>query len=104
MIDATLRVSILEEQAADPAVGVILLDVVLGYGAHADPAAPLSSAISDGLSGRGEGLSVVAFLCGTPGDPQGLDSQAEQLLAAGALVTRSNSQAARLALDAAGLA
>jgi hypothetical protein len=42
-------------------------------------------------------------LCGAAGDPQGLDAQAATLRAAGALVTRSSAQAARLALTAAGL-
>ncbi len=103
MIDPTLRVSILKEQSTDPAVGVILLDVVLGFGAHPDPAAELSPAIREGLSRRGERLSVIVFLCGTPGDPQGLESQAEQLLEAGAVVTRSNAHAAHLALQACGV-
>lgn len=103
MIDPTLRVSILEEQSADPAVGVVLLDVVLGYGAHADPAAALAPAIEAGLSRRGGGLNVIAFLCGTKGDPQSLESQAEQLLEAGAVVTRSNVHAAGLALEGVGL-
>ena len=104
MIDPSLRVSILGEQVADPEVGVVLLDVVLGYGSHPDPAAELAPAIEAGLSNRGEGLNVVAFLCGTKGDPQGLEAQADQLLEAGAIVTRSNAHAAQLALDAVGLA
>jgi FdrA protein len=46
---------------------------------------------------------VVVSLCGAAGDPQGLDAQAAALRAAGALVTRSSAQAARLAVAAAGL-
>jgi FdrA protein len=42
-------------------------------------------------------------LCGAAGDPQGLDRQAAALRQAGALVTRSSAQAARLALAAGGL-
>ena len=38
MIDPEARIELLREQAADPAVAAILLDVVLGYGAHPDPA------------------------------------------------------------------
>ncbi len=103
MIDPTVRVSILREQARDPAVGVLLLDVVLGYGAHPDPAGELAPAIREGLGARGESLSVIAFVCGARRDPQGLEAQAEALLDAGAVVTRSNAHAARIALDAAGL-
>ena len=103
MIDPTLRISMLSEQSADPAVGVLLLDVVLGYGAHPDPASALAPAIKAALSRRAGALSVVVFLCGTKGDYQGLEAQADQLLEAGALVTTSNAHAARLALESAGL-
>ena len=42
MIDRAPGSSMLREQAEDPAVAVVLLDVVLGYGAHADPAGQLA--------------------------------------------------------------
>ena len=103
MIDPTLRISMLKEQGADPAVGVLLLDVVLGYGAHPDPAGALAPAIEAALSPSGGTLNVVVFLCGTERDHQGLEAQADQLLEAGAVVTRSNAHAARLALEGAGL-
>jgi succinyl-CoA synthetase alpha subunit len=41
MIDLRLRNDRMLEEAADPQVAVILLDVVLGYGSHPDPAAEL---------------------------------------------------------------
>jgi FdrA protein len=103
MIDPTLRISMLKDQGADPAVGVLLLDVVLGYGAHPDPATAIAPAIEAALSRRGDSLNVVVFLCGTKGDHQGLEAQADRLLEAGAVVTRSNAHAARLALEGAGL-
>ena len=46
MIDQSLRLERLAAEAADPAVAVILLDVVLGHGAHPDPAAELGPAIA----------------------------------------------------------
>ena len=51
-----------------------------------------------------EGLDrhVIVALCGADGDPQGLDAQRARLEAAGAVVTRSNAHAARLAKEAAG--
>jgi FdrA protein len=103
MIDPGLRNERFRREAADPATGVVLLDVVLGYGAHPDPAGELVPLIRESLAGRSGGLSVVVSLCGADGDPQGLDGQAAALRAAGALVTRSSAQAARLALAAAGL-
>ena len=102
MIDPSLRNERFRREAADPATGVVLLDVVLGYGAHPDPAGELAPLIARALADRPGGLSVVVSLCGAAGDPQGLDGQAATLQAAGGLVTRSSAQAARLALAAAG--
>jgi FdrA protein len=103
MIDPGLRNERFRREAADPETGVVLLDVVLGYGAHPDPAGELVPLVERALADRPGGLSVVVSLCGAAGDPQGLDGQAATLRAAGALVIRSSAQAARLALAAAGL-
>jgi FdrA protein len=103
MIDPGLRNERFRREAADPGTGVVLLDVVLGYGAHPGPAGELAPLIEQALAGRPGGLSVVVSLCGAAGDPQGLDGQAAALRAAGALVTRSSARAAGLALTAAGL-
>jgi FdrA protein len=102
MIDPGLRNERFRREAADPETGVVLLDVVLGYGAHPDPAGELAPLVERALADRRGGLSVVVSLCGAAGDPQGLDGQAATLRAAGALVTRSSAEAARLALAAAG--
>jgi FdrA protein len=103
MIDPGLRNERFRREAADPETGVVLLDVVLGYGAHPDPAGELAPLVERALADRPGRLSVVVSLCGAAGDPQDLDGQAAALRAAGALVTRSSAQAARLALVAAGL-
>jgi FdrA protein len=103
MIDPGLRNERFRREAADPETGVVVLDVVLGYGTHPDPAGELAALVERALADRPGGLSVVVSLCGAAGDPQGLDGQAATLGAAGALVTRSSAQAARLALAAAGL-
>src|SRR3990170_5007036 len=84
MIDNDLRLRRLRQEAADPETAVILLDVVLGGGAHTDPASEIAPAIAEAL-GR-TSLTVVVVLVGTKEDPQGLDSQRERLLASGALV------------------
>jgi FdrA protein len=103
MIDPGLRNERFRREAADPETGVVLLDVVLGYGAHPDPGGELAPLVERALADRPGTLSVVVSLCGAAGDPQGLEGQAAALRAAGALVTRSSAQAARLALVAAGL-
>jgi FdrA protein len=95
MIDSTLRLEHLEAEAADPDTAVLLLDMVLGHGAHPDPAADLGPAIADAV---GRGVPVVVALVGTAGDPQGLARQAAVLTDAGAEVFASNAQAARRAV------
>ena len=54
MIDQSLRLERLAAEAADPAVAVILLDVVLGHGAHPDPAAELGPAIAAAAAAAGQ--------------------------------------------------
>jgi succinyl-CoA synthetase alpha subunit len=91
MIDGTLRLQKLREAAADPTTAVMLLDVVLGYGAHPDPAGVLVPAL------REIEQPVVVYVCGTDADPQHRSHQVAQLQAAGALVGESNLEAAGLA-------
>jgi FdrA protein len=98
MMDNDLRIRRLRQEADDPEVAVILLDVVLGYGAHPDPAGELAPAIAEArarATEAGRYLEVVAVVVGTDEDPQGLDAQAQQLEAAGARVETSNDIAVR---------
>jgi FdrA protein len=95
MIDGTRRLERLAAEAADPSCAVILVDVVLGYVADADPAATLAPAVA---AARDRGVAVVVSLTGTAGDPQGLHRQAEALRDAGAAVFASNAGAARYAV------
>lgn len=87
MIDQDLRLRRLRQEAADPAVGVILLDVVLGDGAHADPAGELAPVIAQARA------KVVVIVIGTDEDPQGLAVQIETLERAGAHVFRTVTEA-----------
>jgi FdrA protein len=101
MIDLALRLDRIAEEAADPACAVLLLDVVLGYGSHADPAGPLAPAIAQArerAAADGRDLAVVISLVGSRGDPQGRDSTAGALVAAGASVHLSNAAATRAAV------
>lgn len=97
MIDPDLRLRRLRQEGADPEVGMILLDLVLGDGAHADPAGALAPAIEQALGGaRGEGreLAVAVVLVGTGEDPQGMAEQAATLERAGARVCRTTEELA----------
>jgi FdrA protein len=97
MIDQSLRLERLAAEAADPAVSVVLLDVVLGHGAHPDPAAELGPAIAAARANGG--VAVVVSLISATSDPQGRDRQAAALQAAGAHVFASNAAAARFACE-----
>lgn len=100
MIDWTLRLERLAEEAADPTCAVVLLDVVLGYGAHEAPAGilvPALHAARERAAVDGRDLAVVVSLTGTAGDPQGLEATARALQEAGASVHLSNAAAARTA-------
>jgi FdrA protein len=102
MIDPTLRLEHLSRAAADPRTSVLLLDVVLGHGAEADPAALLGPAITAAITtagGQGRTLPVVVACVGTEHDPQGLTRQARVLAEAGAEVHLSNARAAARAVE-----
>ncbi len=100
MIDQRTRLDRIATEARDPQTSVLLLDVVLGHGAHPDPAAELAPALADALAyadNEGRELAVVVSLCGTDADLQGLSRTAEALVAVGAQVYLSNAAAARAA-------
>ena len=100
MIDPSTRVARIAAEAADPETAVLLIDIVLGYAGHSDPAGALAGAIRAARGqavAAGRELAVVAFVCGTEEDPQVRSNQERILREAGALVAPSSSQAARLA-------
>jgi FdrA protein len=97
MIEPAVRDGPLAEAFADPAVGVVLLDVVLGYGAHPDPARHVARV----LAGR-DGPLVVASVTGTDDDPQPRSAQVRTLVEAGVIVAESNADAAEIAIRAIG--
>ena len=100
MIDFAARTERLAAEARDPSTAVVVLDVVLGYGANADPAGELAPAVREAraIAARdGRHLVVVGFVCGTDGDPQGLAGQVAKLREAGAVLAPTSTAAARLA-------
>jgi FdrA protein len=95
MIDGRVRREWIDKEGRDAGTAVLLLDVVLGYGAHPDPAGELLPAIRAVRERRP--LAIVASVCGTDADPQPRRAQIDRLLDAGVIVMDSNAQAARLA-------
>jgi FdrA protein len=98
MMDNELRINRLETEGADPETAVILLDVVLGYGSHPDPASELAPAIKsvrDKAAKDGRYLEVVVILSGTDADPQDMAAQEKLLKDAGAKVYLSSDQGVR---------
>jgi succinyl-CoA synthetase alpha subunit len=99
MIDNDLRMRRIVQEARDPEVAVIMLDVVIGYGAHPDPASELIKAVKDGrrvAADEGREIIFVASVTGTELDPQGLSRTVETLRSADVVVLDSNAAAARL--------
>jgi FdrA protein len=91
MLDNDLRIRRFKQEAADPTVGLILLDVVLGEGTHPDPASELAPVIKDVV--LHSKMEVAAIVIGTEDDPQNLVSQMDRLRDAGAILFRSVTEA-----------
>jgi FdrA protein len=99
MIDPAARREIMREQAFGADIAAVLLDVVLGYGSHPDPAGEIAGTCADIVAA---GATVVGYVLGARADQQGLDRQRATLAEAGAIVTESAAQAARTAAAIAG--
>ena len=100
MIDPSTRIERIGKEAEDPEVALLLLDVMLGYGSHPDPAGAMVESIvkaKDKAGTRGGYLSVIASITGTEMDFQNLEDQRNKLESAGCVVMPSNFQASVLA-------
>jgi succinyl-CoA synthetase alpha subunit len=105
MIDPLLRDAAVRTQGADPQTAAILFDVVLGFGAHDNPAGGLAQALADAqreARAQGRTLALIGHVCGTDGDPQMLAGQEQVLRDVGVLLGRSNAHATRIAADIVG--
>jgi len=97
MIEPAVRDAPLARALADTTTGVVLLDVVLGWGGHMDPAGHLAAT----LQGRAkDGPLVIASVTGTDADPQVRSAQVARLSAVGVVIAPSNAAAAQMAFDA----
>ena len=90
MIDPDYRAERVVQEFADPNVGVICFDVVLGYGSHPDMAGEMVAAIERGRKKSGRNPVLAACICGTEEDPQGWQQQKARLAEAGVSVFPTN--------------
>ena len=95
MIDPGVRDDALRAALRDQTIGVILIDVVIGYGSHDDPAGCVASVLAQH---DGQTPLVVGSVTGTDADPQNRTAQEALLRAAGVTVLPSNADAAEYAL------
>lgn len=97
MIEPSFRSERIITEADKLEVAVILFDVVLGHGCHADPAGAAVEAVLAARAQRNKEIIFVASVCGSEDDPQGLTEQVRKLKESGVHVCSSNARAARLA-------
>ena len=96
MINPSLQADFIKKQIADPQVGVVLFDVVLGHGSHDSPAEALARAVMDSRTVN-NAFVAVASVVGASGDPQDLMYQREILADAGVIVFDDTATAAMFA-------
>ncbi|HCR3320765.1 acyl-CoA synthetase FdrA [Citrobacter freundii] len=101
MIDPALRNQLITDLGSQPQVRVLLVDVVIGYGATADPAASLVEAWQKACAVRDidQPLFAIATVTGTERDPQCRSLQIATLEDAGIAVVSSLPEATLLAAE-----
>ncbi len=100
MIEPVLRNERLAIEIADPRAGLLLFDVVLGYGSHPDPAGILVRGVEQARQAAREqnrSILAIASVTGTEDDPQDYRAQVRRLEEAGIVVAPDNRAAAQLA-------
>lgn len=105
MIDPEKRIECMESAIDDESTGVILLDIMLGYGSHEDMAGALLPSIlrlRKKAENAGRKVFFVATVCGTRKDYQGYDEAVKKLQDAGVIVCENNKLACRTAIQAIG--
>lgn len=97
MIDPTTRNLEIQNRLANEDIGVLLLDVVIGFGATPDPASQLIEAIQHIREQREKPINVIATVTGTDQDPQSRTQQIQLLLEGNISVVNSLEEAVLLA-------
>ncbi len=98
MIDPSARGERMKQEGRDENVALVLMDMVLGYGSHQDPAGEMIESIKEAkatMASNGGHLTVVASVCGTEGDPQDLEATEQKLKDIGVILMPSNAQAVK---------
>ncbi len=96
MIDPEGRIDAIEREGHARETSVVLIDVVLGFGSHPDPAGVLAPTC-EAVMANPSGPQVVAYVLGTAADPQGREAQLRQLEEVGCIVAPTNARAATAA-------
>ncbi|STY63304.1 acyl-CoA synthetase FdrA [Mannheimia haemolytica] len=106
MIDPAKRIESMREAVDDMTTGVILFDIVLGYGSHEDMATALIPTINElqqKAKAQHREVAFVATVCGTRSDYQGYDETVRKLVEAGVEVCETNKSAVEKSLALLGL-
>jgi len=99
MIDPASRAERILQEGDSKDLRVILLDVVLGYGSHEDPAGAIVDSIKkvqEKYKEDGKHISVIASICGCEEDPQVYTEQLKKLEDINVIVPPTNAQAVKL--------
>lgn len=100
MIDPSTRIERFMKEAADPEVGAILLDFVLGYGSHEDPVGVMVPSIKEAkekAKQEGRHLEIIGYVLGTNQDRQNLEEQNNKLDELGVTLSSSSQNLGLLA-------
>lgn len=99
MIDFTMRKSRLIKEYLDKNTAIIMVDVVLGWGSHMDPAGEIAEAVKAARETSDKYRCVIANICGTYEDPQKYYEQKKKLEDVGITVFPSNASAVKFAVN-----
>ncbi|MBM7559505.1 acyl-CoA synthetase FdrA [Marinitoga litoralis] len=99
MIDFTMRKSRLIKEYLDKDTAIIMVDVVLGWGSHMDPAGEIAEAVRAARETSDNYRCIIANICGTYEDPQKYYEQKKKLEDEGVIVFPSNASAVKFAVN-----
>jgi len=100
VMDPSILVDRMIQEAHDPEAGVILFDLLYGHAIHKDPVGAIEDALKEIKrieKEEGRHICVIASLCGTDIEPQNVAKQARRLSEYGVIIESSNAKAALLA-------
>lgn len=100
MIDSTLRAEVFRSELRNPETAVILLDLVLGYGANRGPEKDFVAELAKYRAENPQQyVAVIASICGSEDDPQNYQEIVAQLKELDVILMPSNLRAVHLAAD-----